>query len=133
MSDACIVVCCPGLPHSKLQHRHPVSPHSTCARAGCATVAEVRKRGDEFWHEFEFYLSDLLVGIVLDVALVSLMAPVAQLGGVSRAASGEATAPLGLEAAWCSLFIYYLSTVGDVAAIVQQDTCFKSAVALIAQ
>lgn len=27
----------------------------------CATVAEVRKRGDEFWSEFEFYLSDLLV------------------------------------------------------------------------
>jgi hypothetical protein len=32
------------------------------AAAGCATVAEVRKRGDEFWAEFEFYLSDLLVG-----------------------------------------------------------------------
>lgn len=30
--------------------------------AGCATVAEVRKRGDEFWKEFEFYLSDMLVG-----------------------------------------------------------------------
>ena len=29
----------------------------------CATVAEVRKRGDEFWSEFEFYLSDLLVGV----------------------------------------------------------------------
>lgn len=29
---------------------------------GCATVAEVRKRGDEFWKEFEFYLSDMLVG-----------------------------------------------------------------------
>jgi hypothetical protein len=25
-------------------------------------VAEVRKRGDEFWKEFEFYLSDMLVG-----------------------------------------------------------------------
>jgi hypothetical protein len=49
-------------------------------------VAEVRKRGDDFWHEFEFYLSDLIVGIVLDVALVSLMAPVAVLGGVSKAA-----------------------------------------------
>ena len=43
-------------------------PHacSTCHHApppppGCATVAEVRKRGDEFWSEFEFYLSDLLV------------------------------------------------------------------------
>ncbi|GLI61148.1 hypothetical protein VaNZ11_003432 [Volvox africanus] len=54
--------------------------------SGCATVAEVRKRGKEFWSEFEFYLSDLLVGLVLDVVLVSLMAPAAVLGGVSRAA-----------------------------------------------
>lgn len=54
--------------------------------SGCATVAEVRKRGDDFWGEFEFYLSDLLVGLVLDVVLVSLMAPAAVLGGVSRAA-----------------------------------------------
>ncbi|KXZ42750.1 hypothetical protein GPECTOR_120g417 [Gonium pectorale] len=54
--------------------------------SGCATVAEVRKRGKDFWNEFEFYLSDLLVGLVLDVVLVSLMAPAAVLGGVSRAA-----------------------------------------------
>eukprot|EP00197_Chlamydomonas_leiostraca_P015215 CAMPEP_0202886002 /NCGR_PEP_ID=MMETSP1391-20130828/41951_1 /ASSEMBLY_ACC=CAM_ASM_000867 /TAXON_ID=1034604 /ORGANISM="Chlamydomonas leiostraca, Strain SAG 11-49" /LENGTH=362 /DNA_ID=CAMNT_0049569265 /DNA_START=170 /DNA_END=1260 /DNA_ORIENTATION=+ len=54
--------------------------------SGCATVAEVRKRGDHFWGEFEFYLSDLFVGLVLDVVLVSLMAPAAVLGGVSRAA-----------------------------------------------
>lgn len=54
--------------------------------SGCATVAEVRKRGKDFWAEFEFYLSDLLVGLVLDVVLVSLMAPAAVLGGVSRAA-----------------------------------------------
>lgn len=45
--------------------------------SACATVAEVRKRGDEFWGEFEFYLSDLLVGLVLDVVLVTLLAPVA--------------------------------------------------------
>lgn len=49
-------------------------------------MAEVRKRGKDFWAEFEFYLSDLFVGLVLDVALVSLMAPAAVLGGVSRAA-----------------------------------------------
>lgn len=45
--------------------------------SACATVAEFRKRGDEFWSEFEFYLSDLIVGLVLDVVLVSLLAPVA--------------------------------------------------------
>eukprot|EP00889_Picochlorum_renovo_P007715 jgi/Picre1/34745/NNA_002211.t1 len=48
--------------------------------SGCATVAEVRKRGDEFWNEFEFYLSDMLVGLVMDVFLVSLLAPVAVAG-----------------------------------------------------
>ncbi len=43
-------------------------------------MAEVRKRGADFWDEFEFYLSDLVVGCVLDVVLVSLMAPTATLG-----------------------------------------------------
>lgn len=44
---------------------------------GCATVAEVQKRGDDFWAEFELYMSDLLVGLALDVALVGMLAPVA--------------------------------------------------------
>eukprot|EP00890_Picochlorum_soloecismus_P002669 jgi/Picsp_1/3402/NSC_06240-R1_chloroplast lumenal protein len=48
--------------------------------SGCATVAEVRKRGEDFWDEFEFYLSDMLVGLVMDVVLVSLLAPVAVAG-----------------------------------------------------
>ena len=53
----------------------------TCAvLAGCATVAEVRKRGDDFWGEFEFYLSDLVVGCVLDCVLVGLLAPSAVIG-----------------------------------------------------
>ena len=47
---------------------------------GCATVAEVRKRGDDFWGEFEFYLSDLVVGCVLDCVLVGLLAPAAVIG-----------------------------------------------------
>ncbi|KAI3433810.1 hypothetical protein D9Q98_003614 [Chlorella vulgaris] len=54
--------------------------------SGCATVAELRKRGDDFWGEFEFYLSDLMVGLVLDVVLVTLLAPPALIGR-SRAAS----------------------------------------------
>jgi hypothetical protein len=48
--------------------------------SGCATFAEVRKRGADFWDEFHFYFSDLLVGLVLDVMLVGLMAPKAVLG-----------------------------------------------------
>lgn len=57
--------------------------------SACATVAELRKRGDEFWDEFEFYLSDLVVGLVLDVVLVTLLAPVAVPGREKKvAASG---------------------------------------------
>lgn len=40
----------------------------------------MRKRGADFFDEFEFYLSDMIVGLVLDVALVSLLAPVAIVG-----------------------------------------------------
>ena len=52
--------------------------------SACTTIAEVRKRGPDFWHEFEFYLSDLMVGLTLDVVLVGLMAPAAILGAVSK-------------------------------------------------
>ena len=56
--------------------------------SACATVAELRKRGDEFWDEFEFYLSDLVVGLVLDVVLVTLLAPVAIPGREKKVAAG---------------------------------------------
>jgi len=56
-------------------------------------VAEVRKRGPEFWDEFEFYLSDLVVGCVLDVVLVSLMAPVATLGAAKPGKQSGERAP----------------------------------------
>ena len=48
----------------------------------------MRKRGDDFWGEFELYLSDLLVGFVLDFVLVALLAPTAVLG-VSKASAGS--------------------------------------------
>ncbi|GAX83847.1 hypothetical protein CEUSTIGMA_g11271.t1 [Chlamydomonas eustigma] len=54
--------------------------------SACTTIAEVRKRGEDFWGEFELYLSDLFVGLVLDIALVSLMAPAMVLGSAARAA-----------------------------------------------
>ena len=60
---------------------------TACHSAGCATVAEVRKRGDDFWNEFEFYLSDMVVGLVMDVVLVGLMAPTAVLGAPRAAAA----------------------------------------------
>lgn len=51
-------------------------------------MAEVRKRGDDFWGEFEFYLSDLMVGLVMDVVLVGLMAPTAVIGRAAPVATG---------------------------------------------
>lgn len=46
----------------------------------CATFAEVQKRGKDFWSEFELFLADLLVGIVVDIALVGMLAPYARIG-----------------------------------------------------
>ncbi|CAD6220555.1 unnamed protein product [Miscanthus lutarioriparius] len=51
----------------------------------CATFAEVQKRGEEFWSEFELYAADMLVGVVVNVALVGMLAPYARFG--SRSAS----------------------------------------------
>ncbi|KAJ4907978.1 reticulata-related 1 [Raphanus sativus] len=53
----------------------------------CATFAEVQKRGEDFWSEFELYAADLLVGLVVDVALVGLLAPYARIGKTSVASS----------------------------------------------
>ncbi|XP_027352196.1 protein RETICULATA, chloroplastic [Abrus precatorius] len=49
----------------------------------CATFAEVQKRGKDFWAEFELYLADLLVGLVVNVALVGMLAPYARIGKLS--------------------------------------------------
>lgn len=49
----------------------------------CATFAEVQKRGKDFWAEFELYAADLLVGVVVNVALVGMLAPYARIGKVS--------------------------------------------------
>ncbi|KAJ9185267.1 hypothetical protein P3X46_004921 [Hevea brasiliensis] len=46
----------------------------------CATFAEIQKRGKDFWAEFELYVADLLVGVVVNVALVSMLAPYARIG-----------------------------------------------------
>ena len=72
----------------------------------CATIAEVRKRGDEFWSEFEFYLSDLIVGLVLDVLLVGLMATPAVIGKHHKAHNAKGGLPspplILLDFAWSS-------------------------------
>ncbi|RRT45279.1 hypothetical protein B296_00045149 [Ensete ventricosum] len=45
------------------------------------------KRGKDFWAEFELYAADLLVGIVVDIALVGLLAPYVRIGRPSVSAS----------------------------------------------
>ncbi|BAS90149.1 protein RETICULATA-RELATED 1, chloroplastic [Oryza sativa Japonica Group] len=56
----------------------------------CATFAEVQKRGEDFWAEFELYAADLLVGVVVDIALVGLLAPYVRFGKASAS-----TGPFG--------------------------------------
>lgn len=46
----------------------------------CATFAEVQKRGKDFWSEFELYVADLLVGVVVNIALVGMLAPYVRIG-----------------------------------------------------
>ncbi|KAI3974630.1 hypothetical protein MKX01_029620 [Papaver californicum] len=54
----------------------------------CATFAEVQKRGKDFWAEFELYVADLLVGIVVNIALVGMLAPYVRIGQASAASQG---------------------------------------------
>ena len=49
----------------------------------CATFAEVQKRGKDFWAEFELYLADMIVGVVVNIALVGMLAPYARFGKLS--------------------------------------------------
>ncbi|XP_030520671.1 protein RETICULATA-RELATED 1, chloroplastic-like [Rhodamnia argentea] len=53
----------------------------------CATFAEVQKRGKDFWAEFELYMADLLVGVVVDIALVGMLAPYVRIGQKSMSRS----------------------------------------------
>ena len=81
---------------SNIVVRGPTETYQMVCNAACATVAEVRKRGAEFWDEFEFYLSDLVVGCVLDVVLVSLMAPAAVITAKGTSIGRAPRVPLGL-------------------------------------
>lgn len=56
----------------------------------CTTVAELRVRGDSFMDELEYYFSDLMVGLVCDVVLVSLMASTAVMAGPGAASGASA-------------------------------------------
>ncbi|CAI5536284.1 unnamed protein product, partial [Closterium sp. Naga37s-1] len=70
--------------------------------SGCATFAEVRKRGDDFWKEFDLYMSDILVGFAVDAALVSMLAPMARFSSSAAASAARGRrglVPPGLAAA----------------------------------
>ncbi|KAK4837076.1 hypothetical protein QYF36_002636 [Acer negundo] len=40
----------------------------------------IQKRGENFWTEFELFVVDLLVGLVVNVALVGMLAPYVRIG-----------------------------------------------------
>mmetsp|Transcript_24756 Transcript_24756/g.97851 ORF Transcript_24756/g.97851 Transcript_24756/m.97851 type:complete len:88 (-) Transcript_24756:3774-4037(-) len=42
---------------------------------GSKTFVEVKVRGERFWKEFDFYLSDIALELVGDFALVWLLSP----------------------------------------------------------
>ena len=55
-----------------------------------ACFAEARRVAHDFWSEAEFFVSDLLVGCVLDATLVTLLAAPAKLGAASPRAAALA-------------------------------------------
>lgn len=48
------------------------------------TLAELRGRGDKFWREFDFYLSDIALELVGDAMLVWLLSPTAVFASTAR-------------------------------------------------
>ena len=62
---------------------------------------------ENFWSEFEFYFSDLTVGLVLDVLLVGLMATPAVIGKhhAAHGATGRGGAPISCS--WGKAQIYW--------------------------
>ncbi|BBM98337.1 hypothetical protein MPTK1_1g12710 [Marchantia polymorpha subsp. ruderalis] len=72
--------------------------------SACATVAEVQKRGKDFWNEFDFYLADLLVGIALDVLLVGLLAPFVRFGAAPAGSGASAKLSRSIMALPSSIF-----------------------------
>lgn len=72
--------------------------------SGCATFAEVQKRGKDFWNEFELYLSDLGVGIVLDIALVGMLAPYVSFGRATSGGGSRARLSRAIQALPSSIF-----------------------------
>lgn len=72
--------------------------------SGCATFAEVQKRGKDFWNEFELYLSDLGVGIVMDIALVGMLAPYVSFGRSAAGVGSRARLSRAIQALPSSMF-----------------------------
>lgn len=79
----------------------------------CATFAEVKKRGEDFWAEFELYTADLLVGVVVNVALVGMLAPYARIGQPS-ASQGVFGRMLRAYGALPSRFLLYATLCKEI-------------------
>lgn len=72
--------------------------------SGCATFAEVQKRGEDFWNEFELYMADLIVGVVVDAALVGMLAPFVQFRRIAPARGMVARFSQAIQALPSSVF-----------------------------
>ncbi|CAI7912562.1 unnamed protein product [Closterium sp. NIES-53] len=69
----------------------------------CATFAEVQKRGDDFWKEFDLYLSDMLVGIIMGGAVVGSLAPAARFATSAAGGRLPRILPRGVSATLSAL------------------------------
>ena len=99
------------LPRSCCIDNKCIPKRHTSPPTACVTVAEVRKRGDDFWKEFEFFLSDWAVGLVLDVALVTLITPAAVLGRRSVPKGAKTPNGMGLVMRLCTQLMRHSHTL----------------------
>ncbi|KAI4965891.1 hypothetical protein ZWY2020_047906 [Hordeum vulgare] len=61
---------------------------SQCSGTECSPIRHfssklASRRGEDFWAEFELYAADILIRIVVDIALVGMLAPYVRLGKAS--------------------------------------------------
>ncbi|CAI5942737.1 unnamed protein product [Closterium sp. NIES-65] len=96
------------LPEDMLLHarEHGISEvilQRSPSTAPCATFAEVQKRGDDFWKEFDLYLSDMLVGIIMGGAVVGSLAPAARFATSAAGGRLPRILPRGVSAALSAL------------------------------
>ncbi|KAG5059618.1 hypothetical protein JHK85_000655 [Glycine max] len=72
-----------------------------------------KKRGKDFWVEFELYLADLLVGLVVNVALVGMLAPYARSLIIKTSEEDIPVPPLVKSASLWGMILFCLKILHD--------------------